>query len=88
MVDEYRAPHAVAGYILDILVVHHRVDQAVAEELLLHVIEDLLPPRRGKADPVIGDDRVCRTPERLFRRVAGEIAGGDVERLKKAFFDL
>ncbi len=67
---------------------HHRVDQPVAEELLLHVIEDLLPPGRLEADPVIGDDGVRRVPERLPCLIAGEVPGGDVERLKEALLDL
>ena len=88
MVNKDRAVHAVAGYILDILVVHHRIDQPVAEELFLNVVEDLLPFRRKKVDTVVGDDGVCRFPERFFRRITVEVAGGDVERLKEALLDL
>ncbi|KAF5033485.1 hypothetical protein DSECCO2_606230 [anaerobic digester metagenome] len=67
---------------------HHRVDQPVAEELLLDVIENLLAPEWVEADPIVGDDRVCRTAERYPCFIAGEVTGRDAERLKEPFFDL
>ncbi len=88
VVDEDWAVHAVARDILDVLVVHHRVDQSVAEELLLHVIQNLLPPHRIKMDPVIGDDSVCRVAKRFACRLACEVTGGDIERLKETLLDL
>ena len=60
---KYWRVDTVAGNILDIFVMHDRIDQAVAKEIFVHVIEDLLTLDRAELDPEICQDIIDRIPE-------------------------
>ena len=79
---------AIARDILDILVVHDRIDQAVAEEILVHVVVDLLFLGRGEPDAEILHDIVCCDPQFLPRLFPGEVFCIDIERVEQALLEL
>lgn len=88
MIDEYSAADTITGDILDILVMHNGIDQTIAKELPLHLVEDFLPADRIEADPIISDDRVNRITQHPARLLAAEVPAGDIEGLKEALPDL
>ncbi len=76
----------VARDILDILVMHDRIDKTIAKEVLVHVVMDLLPLDRRETDPEVLDDVITGIPELLFGLIRREVLCVDVERLKKPLF--
>ena len=77
--------NTVARDILDIFVVHDRVDQAVAKEVLVHVVEDLFTLDRGQFDTEIPHDVVAATRNLPLCFLFRDIFCIDIERFKQAF---
>jgi len=73
----------VARDIFDVFVVHDRVNEPVPEEILVHVVMDLLDLDRVQFDPVIMDDIFGCSPEFLARFVPGNVLGVDIKGLKE-----
>ncbi len=87
MEREDRRVHTVARDILDVLVMHDRVNKAISQEVLVHVVVQLLFLHGSEPDAIILEDVICRLPEFMPCLLAGDVLGVDVEGLKKTFLD-
>ena len=54
--------HTIARDIFDIFVVHDRIDQAVSEEILVHIVMDLFPLHGRQFQSEILHNLICSNP--------------------------